>query len=721
MQNHTSQKILTISIILLIAMAIPAFAQTPQAVIRLETNNNATFGSLYEVPIYLDLLSPSINLYNIDLVIAYDPDAMTPIYNPGNLPSYNNCFWRNYEIIIESNPDCSGENCPPAFVRIKLEKGLSYYPCTIDSSLQLISLLFNTHGEIGQFYPLTFFWNECDDNAISLSRTKDTLLVSNDIFDYNDAEVTDNLSFPTYSGSPDDCLTSSVDTLRTRAIDFYNGGVQFVAIDTTMPIRNNIFIEKTHNTQFDSTEQVSITSYISSINDDRQAFGSFEFLIKYDPNVATLNSVSAGQLMIDCGWESFTWADGSNADCGGEPCPDGLVYIKGIADIDNGMAHPSCLADTLGELAVLNFTITDNIDDYQCIYSPIQFMWHDCNNNTIAYDNNADTLFASNDIFDYDQNQRSIRQNSSFPTRYGAPYECLGELQPGKTSVRGVNYYNGGFDLTCTDSIDQRGDINLNGLSNEIADAVLFSNYFLYGTIAFNINVEAQTAASDVNADGIPLTLNDWIYLYRVVIGDALPYPKIPLAEPDTCYIVQNYETKTISMVYPDSLTAIYLIFGDSINPVYDFPPFLGGHNYLDPYTKVFISPELSGPGSYPDSFLIEQGEIFDYTGEGHLLYGEVAFDGISYIPVVILREGSSSCCYNRGNVDGINGPGIPITVSDLTYLVSFIFGDGPEPICMEEGNSDGISEGDLPINISDLTFLVDFLFVGGLYPPSCQ
>jgi hypothetical protein len=39
----------------------------------------------------------------------------------------------------------------------------------------------------------------------------------------------------------------------------------------------------------------------------------------------------------------------------------------------------------------------------------------------------------------------------------------------------------------------------------------------------FTISIPGQTAASDVNADGTPLTVADLVYLIRVITGDALP------------------------------------------------------------------------------------------------------------------------------------------------------------------------------------------------------
>jgi subtilisin family serine protease len=71
-----------------------------------------------------------------------------------------------------------------------------------------------------------------------------------------------------------------------------------------------------------------------------------------------------------------------------------------------------------------------------------------------------------------------------------------------------------------------RGDINLNGAANEIGDLVVFTNYFIADLAAFVINPEAQMAAADINGDGIVLGLNDFVYLIRIIVGDALPLAK---------------------------------------------------------------------------------------------------------------------------------------------------------------------------------------------------
>jgi len=47
-----------------------------------------------------------------------------------------------------------------------------------------------------------------------------------------------------------------------------------------------------------------------------------------------------------------------------------------------------------------------------------------------------------------------------------------------------------------------------------------------------------QIAATDCNADGLTLTVGDLVYLIRVIVGDALPYPK--LAPVEANYMVNN-------------------------------------------------------------------------------------------------------------------------------------------------------------------------------------
>ncbi|MEP0828435.1 MAG: T9SS type A sorting domain-containing protein, partial [bacterium] len=127
-----------------------------------------------------------------------------------------------------------------------------------------------------------------------------------------------------------------------------------------------------------------------------------------------------------------------------------------------------------------------------------------------------------------------------------------------------IIFRNGGIDIICSDSIDARGDINLNGIPNEIGDAVVFTNYFISGLAAFTINLEGQIAATEVNGDGIPLSVADLVYLIRVIVGDALPYAKVT---PGT--VAEFYSNgKDITVKTPVDIGGALFVFEGEVTPM---------------------------------------------------------------------------------------------------------------------------------------------------------
>ena len=302
-------------------------------------------------------------------------------------------------------------------------------------------------------------------------------------------------------------------------------------VDITVIPTLRVNIEKTHNTLFGQNEDVRI--YLDNSTNPGNAMGGFDFLIEYDASALSLYGVDPGQLILDCGWEYFTYRFGAAGNCGGNACPTGKVRIVSIAETNNGANHPLCFGETpaaSSDLAVLRFLVTNNLT-FECMYVPIRFVWYDCGDNGIS-SKTGDTLFISRHVYDYDNVTPIEDLDYPFPSYFGANASCdtlLGDDKP--DPLRCADFWNGGIDIVCVDSIDDRGDINLNGLSNEIADAVLFSNYFVYGLGVFTVNVAGQVAATDVNADGSTLSVADLVYLIRIVVGDALPINKLtPLA-----------------------------------------------------------------------------------------------------------------------------------------------------------------------------------------------
>jgi hypothetical protein len=88
------------------------------------------------------------------------------------------------------------------------------------------------------------------------------------------------------------------------------------------------------------------------------------------------------------------------------------------------------------------------------------------------------------------------------------------------------------------------GDLNLNLVPMEIADAVYYTNYFL-NPINYPLNGE-RWVNSDVNQDGEPGTIGDLVYLLRIIIGEV---PKIN-ASAETASAESELEIAAEGLVY---------------------------------------------------------------------------------------------------------------------------------------------------------------------------
>jgi hypothetical protein len=167
---------------------------------------------------------------------------------------------------------------------------------------------------------------------------------------------------------------------------------------------------------------------------------------------------------------------------------------------------------------------------------PVYWYWLDCVHNAISdWTGNdlylASTVWGINWVNPSDPYYQLIPQDGTIDPDdfFFGPWDyCFDNPFPDKpTPIADIDFFNGGVDIACADEIDLRGDLNLNGLANEIADAVLYTNYFIQGPPVFIINMQGQIAASDVNNDGRVLTVGDLVYLIRILTGDAVPFEKL--------------------------------------------------------------------------------------------------------------------------------------------------------------------------------------------------
>ncbi|GAB4313495.1 MAG: hypothetical protein Kow0074_00020 [Candidatus Zixiibacteriota bacterium] len=235
--------------------------------------------------------------------------------------------------------------------------------------------------------------------------------------------------------------------------------------------------------------------------------GGFDFLICYDQSGLIFQSAYRGPD-LDPTWEYFTWRTGMfGGNCGGA-CPDGFVRLVGITDMNNGVTPDPSAFSLAGSVACLEFYVTDDQNFVNsCLH--VGFCSYDCGDNVIS-SKDGNKLFLANSGAtlgpDYDQEL------------------CIDDTK-GAEAEPFIDFCQGA--ICIIPPPDDRGDLNLNGIANEIADAVLYSRFFIYGPSVWDpnpANMEVQVFASDVNNDGIELTVADLIYLIRIITGDAQPF-----------------------------------------------------------------------------------------------------------------------------------------------------------------------------------------------------
>jgi hypothetical protein len=168
-----------------------------------------------------------------------------------------------------------------------------------------------------------------------------------------------------------------------------------------------------------------------------------------------------------------------------------------------------------GAFAELTFLVSQDLNFIgQCFH--LNYCWLECTDNTVSSKDGL-TLYMARNIADI--------LPAEHPTMPGE--DCVVEDKGVKPDTS-IDFCHG---IICViPPKDDRGDINLNGVANEISDAVLFSNAFIYGCAVLGCPNDPlwpnRQLATDVNNDGYPMSVADLVYLIRIITGDANPFPE---------------------------------------------------------------------------------------------------------------------------------------------------------------------------------------------------
>lgn len=358
--------------------------------------------------------------------------------------------------------------------------------------------------------------------------------------------------------------------------------------------------------------------------------GGYDLLITYDASILTFVEAEMGDSLAGCDWEYFTYRFGPFGNCG-DACPSGELRIVAMAETNDGPNHPSRFPWGEMNLASLKFYVVSNYT-YECQYVPISYTWYDCGDNTIS-NRDGDSLFVAREVYLYYEDGIGNWVEQPQVNVAGGPYmgwqtldiNCTEDPDgsgPKSGGIPEIDFYAGGVDIICNDDIDARGDINLNNIANEIADAVMYTNYFIFGMSAFvEDREEGCIAASDVNADGRVLTVGDLVYLIRVIQGDASAYAKLtPFAmEADAAVKVQGNSVKVATSSSVDIGAALFVF--DVQGSVTDVQSTISGmdmkYSVEDDQLRVLVY--NIGPNFIPAG----SNDLFEVTVEGELTFVE--------------------------------------------------------------------------------------------------
>jgi hypothetical protein len=316
----------------------------------------------------------------------------------------------------------------------------------------------------------------------------------------------------------------------------------------------------------DPGDYVSLPVYLSNL----PSIGGFELEFEFDYTALCFVDAEPGDLLLDSytdadgifwSWEYFTYR---LLPCPIPPCQKYKILVYGQAEMPNGyLKRGLCIPENSnGVLVYLNFVVMNN-ENLRGLMIPVCFEWEgvvvddvlvedwECTENIFS-SCDGNTIYTSSLLCEFN------------PDVCDDPGGDIQQVMVFQDSICGVNC--GGI-LICPIGPDEckRGDVNMNTVTYEVADGVLFANYFVYGTGVFIHDLDYQICATDVNADGRTLTLSDLVYLIRVILHDAVEIPKLtPSSEVVNIVVAENVITAECTA----PVAAVLFEFDTTVEPI---------------------------------------------------------------------------------------------------------------------------------------------------------
>jgi hypothetical protein len=274
--------------------------------------------------------------------------------------------------------------------------------------------------------------------------------------------------------------------------------------------------------------------------------GGFTFCIEYDPVTLTFVSLERGLFFDEPGpfagsykWHYLVWRNN----------PSTVIHKFKLCVVGIGKLYyyeGKCLGASGAETGtlLLTFRLANN-ELYRCFRSNI--VWE-----------RLDPECIVNAFSDCSGNVVNVPDDPAFFD----PQLCPGQW-PKAEVVPCVRLIDGGIVFRCEIDPLVRGDINVNGFPYEIGDAVLFANYFLSGIGVFSNDAdtrERQINATDINADGLTLSVADLVYLLRILAGDQAPLGGAKLS-PYANTVEINYNGRTVISTSTVDIGAAWFVF----------------------------------------------------------------------------------------------------------------------------------------------------------------